>query len=333
MSPTVPDLNRREFIKHTSITSAAVCGGVIQNGVDSKHLAAAERDDAAIPIVDTHQHLWDLSEVRLPWLKNDGVKSIARNFVMSDYKQATKDVNVVKSVYMEVNVHPDDQDKEAEYVTKLCQRQDNAMVAAVIGGSPQNKEFGAYAKKHSKNSYIKGFRTVLHDADRPKGMCLQPTFVDNMKLLGELDLSYDLCMRPDEILDGVKLVDKCPKTRFVVDHCGNLSVQETDKKVRKSWSKGIREMAKRENVVCKISGIIVTAKPDWKPADLEENMTFCMEAFGEDRAYFAGDWPVCTLKASFKQWSDALKWIVRKESVEFKRKLFHDNAVKFYSLS
>ncbi len=334
MKSTASILNRREFVKYSSFGSAAaVCGGMVQNAVSAPYAAGAEKDDEAIPIVDTHQHLWDTRKLRLPWLGGEGVKPIARNFVISDYKQATKDVNVVKSIYMEVNVHPDDQDKEAEYVTDLCKRQDNAMVAAVIGGSPQNKEFKEYAAKHSKNAYIKGFRTVLHDADRPQGMCLKPTFVDNMKLLGELGLSYDLCMRPDEILDGVKLVDQCPKTRFVIDHCGNLSVQETDQQVRKKWAKGIREMAKRDNVVCKISGIVVTAKLDWKPADLEENTTFCMEAFGEDRAYFAGDWPVCTLKASFKQWVDALKWIVRDKSPEFQRKLFHDNAVKFYRLS
>ena len=99
-------------------------------------------------------------------------------------------------------------------------------------------------------------------------------------------------------------------------------------------ARAMKAAAEQENVMCKISGIVVTAKKDvWKPADLAPNMEFCMETFGEDRVFFGGDWPVCTLKASFQQWVDALKWVVKDASPVFQRKLFHDNAVKFYGLS
>ena len=89
-----------------------------------------------------------------------------------------------------------------------------------------------------------------------------------------------------------------------------------------------------ENVVCKISGIVVTAKGrDWQPADLAENVNYCLDTFGEDRVFFGGDWPVCTLRASLAQWVDALKWIVRDRSPEYRRKLLHDNAVRLYGLA
>ncbi|GAB4159345.1 MAG: amidohydrolase [Planctomycetaceae bacterium] len=329
---------RRDFLKNASFAAGAgLVTGLSLTG-ENTSVEAAELNNnlesqKAIPVVDTHQHLWDLSKFNLPWLKNDAVQAINRNFVMSDYLKATKGANVVKTVYMEVNVHPSQQAKEAEYVIDLCKRDDNPMRGAVIGGYPHEKNFAKYAERFGKNKYIKGFRTVLHDPDRPKGLCLQPRFVENMKLLGEMGLSFDLCMRPDEILDGVKLAEKCPNTRFVIDHCGNMSVTSTDKKVREKWEKGIKEAAALKNTVCKISGIVVTArKGTWKPSDLAPNMNFCMDAFGEDRAYFGGDWPVCTLRATFVQWVDALKWIVRNRSAKFQRKLFHDNAVKFYRL-
>jgi predicted TIM-barrel fold metal-dependent hydrolase len=59
-----------------------------------------------------------------------------------------------------------------------------------------------------------------------------------------------------------------------------------------------------------------------------------METFGPDRRMFAGDWPVCTLRASFRQWVTALKEIVRNMGMSLadQKKLFHDNAVKFHSL-
>ena len=328
--------NRRKFLQRTSLWTAAIGTGVLDTSklhTDHTLEAAENKDDSVtIPIVDTHQHLWDLKLLKLPWLKNEGVQSINRSYVMSDYLKATKGLNIVKTVYMEVNVHPSHQVREAEYVLDLCRRDDNPMAAAVIGGSPQSKQFKDYIQKFAGNKHIKGVRTVLHDPNRQRGMCLKPQFVENIKLLGELGMSYDLCMRPGEILDGVKLVDQCPKTRFVVDHCGNMNVQYTDKKLRATWMKGMKEIAQRDNVVCKISGIIVTAKKNWKPDDLAPNMNFCMETFGPDRAFFAGDWPVCTLRASFKQWVDALNSIVRAKPTAFKRKLFHDNAVKFYGL-
>ncbi len=332
--------NRREFLKSAAVVAAAASTGVlstIDEQADQQLRAAIKKDkavkDEPIRIVDTHQHLWDLKKLKLPWLQGDAVQSINRNFVMSDYLKATKGLNVVKTVYMEVNVDQSHQVQEAEYVIDLCGRDDNPMVAAVIGGFPHDKGFKKYITRFEGSPYIKGVRTVLHDPDRARGLCLEPQFVESIQLLGKLGMSFDLCMRPDEIIDGVKLAKKCPKTRFIIDHCGNMSVESKDKKQREQWMKGMKAAAELENVVCKISGIVVTAKKDtWKPADLAPNMNFCMDTFGDDRIFFGGDWPVCTLKATYTQWVDALKWIVRDKPSKFKSKLFHDNAVASYGL-
>jgi predicted TIM-barrel fold metal-dependent hydrolase len=330
--------SRREFLTQ----SAALAGVGIASSLVSPHFAttqAAEKKgksvkEDSIRIVDTHQHLWDIKLLKLPWLKGDAVQAINRSFVMSDYLKATRGLNVTKTVYMEVNVDPSHQVKEAEYVIDLCGRDDNPMDAAVIGGYPHAESFKDYVTKMARNKYIRGVRTVLHDPDRPAKLCLEPRFVENARLLGKLGLSFDLCMRPGEILDGARLAEKCPGTRFVVDHCGNMSVTSTDKKLRNKWKAGMKAAAAQENTVCKISGIVVTAeKGSWKPADLAPNINFCLETFGEDRCYFGGDWPVCTLKATYSQWVNALKTIVADRSLKFRQKLFYDNAVKFYGLS
>lgn len=316
--------DRRAFLGTLAAGAASLSAGSLA--------LAAEDAKTVIPIVDTHQHLWDLKKLKLPWLQNEGVKSINRDFLMSDYLEATKGLGVSKTVYMEVNVAQDYQDREAEWVIDLCRQPGNPMQAAVIGGYPHDRGFKKYIQKYAESKYIRGVRTVLHDPDRPKGLCLQKRFVKNVKLLGKLGMSFDLCMRPEELEDGARLVEKCPKTRFVVDHCGNMSVTSTDQAQRKKWMAGMKALASHENVVCKISGIVVTANENWKPQDLAPNMLFCMETFGEDRAYFAGDWPVCRLRATFRQWVDALKWIVRDRPVAFQKKLFHDNATRFYRL-
>ncbi len=336
--------NRREFLRQAAVSAAAI--GLVSSApelplaavrnsetetTDNPQKDSALNAQAVLPIVDTHEHLWDLTKFRLPWTKDE--KTLARSFVTKDYLTATAGLNVVKSVYMEVDVDPAQQVQEAEYVIDLCQRNDNPMVGAVISGRPASSDFAAYIMKYKNSPFIKGVRQVLHGTT-PAGLCLDKQFVKSVQLLGELGMRFDLCLRSGELADGEKLVAQCPHTQFVVDHCGNMDVQETDMKKRQLWMDGMKALAQHDHVVCKISGIIVTAKKDWKASDLEPNMRFSMETFGADRRMFAGDWPVCTLRASFSQWVEALREIVGNMhmSLADQKKLFHDNAVKFYGL-
>jgi predicted TIM-barrel fold metal-dependent hydrolase len=94
------------------------------------------------------------------------------------------------------------------------------------------------------------------------------------------------------------------------------------------------EVAKRKNVVVKISGFIASStKGAWKVDDLAPLINHTMDSFGPDRVMFGGDWPVCTLAATYKEWVDSLKQVVKSRSEEQQKKLFHDNAVRFYGLS
>jgi predicted TIM-barrel fold metal-dependent hydrolase len=316
-------MNRRQFLA----ASAAVTA-----------LAAApdEENETVFTVIDTHQHLWDLGKFRLPWTRDE--PKLAKNHLMSDYFAATADLGrvgglparVVKTVYMEVDVDPVQQSAEAEYVLDLCRRADNPMVAAVVSGRPNSDAFARYLDQFKDSACIKGIRQVLHGPDTPAGYCLDRKFIQGIRLLGERDLSYDLCVRPGELLDAAKLIDECPDTRFILDHCGNGDVQAKD---RSQWEKDIAAVAKRKKVVCKVSGIVVTARPErWTADDLAPIVKHTLEVFGPDRVMFGGDWPVCTKTATFKQWFQALASIVSGRSAEEQRKLFHDNAVRVYGL-
>jgi predicted TIM-barrel fold metal-dependent hydrolase len=308
-------MNRRRFLQHATI--AATAGT----------LAAAEKP-APLPIIDTHQHLWDLKEFKLPWVKEGS--PLAKDHVTADYLRATAGLNVVKAVYMEVDVAVEQQPAEAEYILAICRRLDTPTVAAVISGRPASTGFARYLEPYRNLDLITGVRQVLHGDSTPAGFCLAKAFVRGVRLLGEMDKSFDLCMRPGELLDAAKLIDECPGTRFILDHCGNGPVFSKD---RSAWQKGIAEVAKRKNVVCKVSGIIAQATPGkWKPDDLAPVINHTLEVFGPDRVMFAGDWPVCTLGATFAEWVAALQMIVASRPEAERRKLFHDNAERVYGL-
>jgi L-fuconolactonase len=312
--------DRREFL---TAALAASCGPLASS--------ADRKPPAVLSIVDTHQHLWDLSKFRLPWLRK--VPKLNRSYLPQDYQEAIANLpgKIVKSVYMEVDVAPEQQQAEAEYIIDLIKQGRGPTVAAVISGRPASDGFKKYITRFKDRPSIKGVRQVLHTDDTPAGYCLQKEFIKGIQLLGELGMSYDLCLRPGELLDGAKLIDASPNTRFILDHCGNANVQVKD---RSQWARDMAAVAKRKNVVCKVSGIVASAKMgEWTADDLAPIVNHTLEVFGPDRVLFGGDWPVCTLAATYKQWVEALQSIVSSRSERERRKLFHDNAIRFYGLA
>lgn len=319
-----PTTDRRQFLGQTAALIAVGAG--LAEADDEIAIRGA---DAMLPIIDTHQHLWDLEKFRLPWLHD--APRLARSFVMEDYLEATKGLGVVKSVYMEVDVEPQQQVEEAEYVIDLCRKKAGPMVGAVISGRPNSEGFKEYVARFEKSPEVKGVRQVLHGALTPPGYCLEEPFIRGIRLLGERGLSFDICIRPEELGDAAKLIDACPGTSFILDHCGNANIRSKD---LTAWQADLSQVAERKNVVCKVSGIVASAAPDpWTPDDLAPIINRVLDTFGPDRVVFGGDWPVCTLAASYGEWVEALRSIVRERSESDRRKLFHDNAERVYRLT
>jgi predicted TIM-barrel fold metal-dependent hydrolase len=286
----------------------------------------AVASEPALPIIDTHQHLWDLKKFRLAWLKKGS--ALDRSFLPADYEKAAKGLGIVGTVYLEVDVDPAQQQAEADYIVALCKKGKTLTRAAVISGRPASEGFAKDIRPFKGSAYVRGLRQVLHGPTTPAGYCLDRKFVRGIRLLGELGLHFELCIRHAEMPDAIKLVDECKDTRFVLDHCGNPDLVKHEK-----WKKDLAELAKRKNVVVKVSGIVASARPGkWKAADLAPVVNHTLDTFGPERVMFGGDWPVCLAAATLAEWVGALKQIVASRKAEQQRKLFHDNAVRFYRL-
>jgi L-fuconolactonase len=315
-------LPRRSFVQLSAAVAAGACA------VGPAAASAEEPDAEALPIVDTHQHLWNLEQFKLPWLGEAPL--VARSYTMRDYLDASAGLNVVKTVYMEVDVAPEHQQAEAEFVIDLCRQPEALMCGAVISGRPASEGFADYIRPLAKSPYIKGVREVLHNPRTPPGYCLDEAFVRGIRLLGELGLSYDLCMRPADLPDAAKLVAACSDVQFILDHCGNAPVQGED---LSQWRQDIAALAELPNVAGKISGIVAGAKAGtWTVEDLAPVVNHTLDVFGPGRVVFGGDWPVCTFAASLRQWVVALRQIVADRPLDERRRLFPDNAVRIYRL-
>ena len=154
-------------------------------------------------ITDTHQHLWEPERLNLPWLNN--VPLLNRNFLLADYLKAAEGSGVTRTVYMEVDAHPDNKQKEIDNITLLCQADAGVMLGMVIPGNPGDFGFTEFLEFNSANPFIKGVRQVLHTPEQPPKYCLSPEFMQGIRELGKRGLLFDICIRPAELNDAVEL--------------------------------------------------------------------------------------------------------------------------------
>jgi len=265
---------------------------------------------------------------------------LSRSYVTSDYVDATRGLNIVKTVYMEVDVAVADQNREAQHVIELSKSDDHPTCAAIISGRPNSDGFETYIRQYADSKDIRGVRQVLHVDGAKRGLCLEPQFVKSVQLLGQFGKTFDLCMRPTELSDAAELARRCPDTKLILDHCGNAdpkafmeTTTEEPWHAVDPWKRGLAEFAKNENAYCKISGIVARAPQGWNSDHLAPIIEFCLDTFGFERVVFGGDWPVCLLGGPLASWVSALNEVIGHHSAANRRNLFHDNAVRVYGLS
>jgi len=92
-------------------------------------------------------------------------------------------------------------------------------------------------------------------------------------------------------------------------------------------------LAKFPNVLCKISGIVTEANWQvWSADDFRPYLDHVFEIFGPDRLMYGSDWPVCLLAGKYQQVFDLENDYIRQFPAELQKKVFGENATRFYSL-
>jgi L-fuconolactonase len=268
-----------------------------------------------IPIIDTHVHVWDLKRLDLPWLG----PPLDRSYLAADYLAGAEGLNVVGAVYVEVGAGAGQRWREAEQAVELCQRADNPIQAAVIGGDVASEAFidrlSAYA-----GGPVRGVRQGV--PEEPGG-----SFVEGLWKLAELGMHFEL---NSDLSRGLRLLDACPAVRFVLNHCGGGRLDMAD---LGRWRREIGEVSQRPNVFCKLSGVVNSISPGGSVSEVKPIVERVIECFGIDRVMFGGDWPICTLSVSLGQWTAGLWELLGGLSEGERRRVFHDNAVRFYQLN
>ena len=101
------------------------------------------------------------------------------------------------------------------------------------------------------------------------------------------------------------------------DHAGKPGIARRD---LDSWRRDITELAQREHVSVKLSGLVTEADwHDWTVADLVPVVETVLEAFGARRTMWGSDWPVSLLAdTDYATWvwvsEELLAWLSADEA-------------------
>jgi L-fuconolactonase len=280
------------------------------------------------PIVDSHVHLYDVKRLSYGWLKS--VPKINRSYGLNDFDAARQAVVVDKIVFAEVAVDPGLHLQEAAFVQEMADK--DSRLCGMVAHLPLEKGPAAIEADLAvlkKLPTLRGIRRLIQTEADP-GFCLEPKFIDALRLLPKHNLVFDICVKSWAMAYAIELVKRCPETMFVLDHIGKPDIRHG---LREPWWGQIKELAKLPNVVCKVSGVITEADhASWKPGHVKPYVTHVIECFGFDRVLFGSDWTVSELTHTYPVWVQILDEIVEKASDGERRKLFRDTATRVYRL-
>ncbi len=279
------------------------------------------------PIIDAHVHLTDVRNLGYGWTKNAPV--LNRTVLPADLMKAAAPVKIEKFVFVEVDVDLPQHVAEAEWIDGLAKTEPK--LAGMVAALPLELGKGAEAdlEKIARLKVARGIRRLIQNQADPD-FCIQPKFIEGLKLLPKHDLVFDICVFHHHLPNVIKMVRQCPEVRFVLDHIGKPAIKAG---ISDPWRQHMKELAAFPNVTCKISGVSTEADhKNWTREQLKPYIAHSIDAFGFERCMYGGDWHVLELAGTYPQWVAVVDWVIEGATSEEKRKLYRDTATRVYRL-
>lgn len=272
-------------------------------------------------IIDTHLHLIYPDRFSYPWI--DDVPALQGAWTAESYFDTAVPLGVEQALHMEVDVAESQIEAESRFMANVHDR-----IAGVIAACrPERADFAQQLDRLSTIGALRGLRRVLHVM--PDAVSQSAEFRANVASLGARGLSFDLCVRADQLPLAAALADAAPQTQMILDHCGVPTMAPDD---FAGWKGQITEIARRENVAGKISGIVAYGGPDWSVDSLRPYFEHMVDAFGWDRLVWGSDSPVCTLGAPLEQWIGATRALLEGTGESEQSALLHRTAERIYGV-
>ncbi|MFJ9916891.1 amidohydrolase family protein [Actinacidiphila glaucinigra] len=273
--------------------------------------------------IDAHVHLWDRAVDPQDWIDAETMAPIARDFGPRDLSGMLASTGLGGAVVVQSSNSLDESIRLAGL--------ESSAIAGLVAWVDLAAEVGPQLDKIRENAAVPvvGVRHLAHIDPDPEWMTREEISAG----LAELErqgLCFDLVVREWQLPQATRLAARHGGLRFVLDHLGGPPGPGQD---RSTWTSHLRELARRPNVVAKVSGLTSGLAPgSWRAADLAAPVATALESFGPERLLYGSDWPLAELGGGAAPWKSALEALLDGLSAAERARVFGGNAVGVYSL-
>ena len=270
--------------------------------------------------IDAHHHLWTLARGDYGWLTPD-LTPIYRDFHLSDLAPHLSAAGIEGTIL--VQAAP----TEAESTFLLDIAENTEVVRGVVGWTDFDAADGvARIDALAARKLLVGLRPMVQDIDDDNWL-LGPTLAPLLAAMARNGLVFDALVLPRHLPRLLRVIDSHPDLKFVLDHCSKPRLAAGEIAI---WQRDIALLAQYPNIVCKLSGLVTEAAPDWQIADLRQAVDHVRACFGPPRMLWGSDWPVVNLAGGYAKWFAAAETLLADLSPEEKADIFGGNAARIY---
>ena len=186
-------------------------------------------------------------------------------------------------------------------------------------------------------------------ANPPPGVLSDPKFIDGLKVLTKMGLTFDGFMYHTQLSEITAVARAVPDAKIIVDHCGGIigigPYANLRKETFEEWRTAMAEVAKCPNIRIKAGGLGMRlfgfdVHTKELPPSSEElaaawrpHIETCIELFGVERTMLESNFPVDKGSCSYGNLWNAFKRITAKHSAGEKDWLYRRTAAATYGLS
>jgi len=298
--------------------------------------------NAPFHFVDAHLHLWDLQQIRHPWLEppfsdhgiNGNVAAIADNYLLDDYLRDSKGWNMAGIVHVEAGADPVQALDETRWLEQHLNR--CGLAFALVGFAALDApDVETQLAAQCEFPHVRGIRQIVNWHQNPEwtytpaDLLQSPAWRHGFSCLRKYGLSFDLQLYPGQMAQAAKLAAQYPDIPIIINHAG-MPVERGHDGV-KTWKHGMRLLAAQPNISVKLSGFGLIDR-QWTIDSIRALVLDSIDIFGVQRCMFASDFPTDKLRADFNRILLAYAEITSDFSDGERDQLFAANAARIYRM-